>query len=79
MPETLSRLSAAIADLADADAADPALHAAVLASVATLNEGVVQMTTAAHDPETIRKHRARLRAALRAMAAVIREEEDGCR
>ena len=55
--------------LAEAPAADPVLQAGVAASVATLTEGIVQRTGACRDPRVLCKHTARLRAALRAMAA----------
>jgi hypothetical protein len=74
MPET-HPLSVAVADLAALPDDDPVFHAGTLASAATLTVGIVQRTCAVTDERTIRKHAARLRAALRGMAMVLREEE----
>ena len=69
------RLSHAIRTLALCDHADLALAAGVAASVRTLNEGVYQWTKQCADAETLRKHRARLVAALHAIADALEQEE----
>ena len=68
-------LSQAIRQLSRSDGADPVLAAGVQASVATLNEGVVQTTRLCGNGELHRKHRARLRAALAGIADALELEE----
>lgn len=68
-------LSRAIRDLAAQDARDPVLAAGVKASARQLNLGIVQTTRVCSDEELHRKHRARLRAALLAMADALEAEE----
>lgn len=62
-------------ELADAIGYEDVLSEGVTRSVQTLNEGVVQYTDEVQNPETRRKHRARLRAALHAMADALGENQ----
>ena len=75
IPSATQALSAAVRDLAGCDASDPVLHAGVMASVQTLNQGVSQQTALCAAYEMQRKHRSRLRAALLAMADALAAEE----
>jgi hypothetical protein len=70
-------LSEVLLGLAKADIGDPILRAGLEASVSVLTEGVMQMTRACADTRTHRKHLARLRQALRAMAAEAKRFEPG--
>lgn len=55
--------------LADEPVDSPVMNKAVRASVATLNAGVTQQTSMCDNPELMRKHHARLSAALKELAA----------
>lgn len=57
------------------DPGDAVLDAGTQASIRTLNSGVRQWTRQITDPEMIRKHQARLIAALQAMADALEQEE----
>ena len=70
-------LSTAVRDLAAMDPDDPVLRAGVAASVRTLTEGITWQARRCDDPDMTRKHRARLLAALGAMADALAVEERG--
>lgn len=75
-PPQTTPLSQAIRDLA-ADPNDPVLLAGVSASVQTLNGGVYRWTSKCGDADLNRKHKARLVAALHAIADALEQEELG--